>query len=64
MSFDSASATKEQIQARLDKFKRRAKHITDQEHFDSILKSFPADERETVFAEVKTLVPFDVRFQV
>lgn len=56
--FDHAKASQEQIQARLEKFKRKAPQIIDQYHFDQILNSFPEDQRETVFNEVGPLLSF------
>lgn len=58
MSFDPAKASPEQIQARLEKFKRKAPQIIDQAHFDLILDSFPDDQREAVFQEIAPLLPF------
>ena len=58
MAFDHEHASPAQIQARLDKVKRRAKDILEQEHFDRILHSFPPRQRETIFNEIRALVPF------
>ena len=44
------------IKRRIAKFKRRAPHIIDQEHFDVILASFPLDIQPDIYAEVLSLI--------
>ena len=58
MSFDHTRATPEQLQERRDKLKRRAELITDQEHLDQILKSFPPKLRGEILAEIQPLLSF------
>ena len=61
MSFDYGTATEAEILARIEKFRRQAKKIRTQEHFDRVIVSFPPERRAAVTAGVRALLPFDVQ---
>ena len=47
--------TPEQLK-RVEKFKKRAKHIATQAHLDKIMETFHEEHREQLFAEIQPLL--------
>lgn len=57
--FDHTTATPEDIDARRQKFVRRAPFLTDRVHFEKILASFPEDQQDAIRAQVEPLLTFE-----
>lgn len=60
MSFDHENASPEDILARREKFKRRAKDglIKTQVHLDKIMASFPPEQRAEILESVGPFLSF------